>query len=315
MTRMAHIWTLPRLLPFTTCQPWRCPLNCKSSLAWSHTCLPSCPLLPSFTAPLCGLLKKDVEFIWNETYQNAFDSVKSLVCSDTNLHYIDICRPVIIQVDASKKGLGAALLQDGCPVAFASKVLTPTKQYYANTECELLACIFGAEWFCTYAFGCEFTIESDHKPLEQIMFKNLADAPAHLQRMLLCLQDYDIHIKYWPGREMLIADALSHYAWLAAPATPLDVSVNHPHITPQKKIDFQDAVCSDPTLRAITEMILLGWPEDICNVPMGPLPIPPCSWCPYSGRWHHPTWWSSHHPPWERDKVLQSIHEGHQGIS
>ena len=47
---------------------------------------------------------------------------------------------------------------------------------------------------------------------------------------------------------MLIADALSHYAPLAAPAIPLDVSVNHLHITPQKKIDFKDAVCSDPTL-------------------------------------------------------------------
>ena len=25
----------------------------------------------------------------------------------------------------------------------------------------------------------------------------------------------------------------------------------------------------------------------------GPSPIPPCPWCPYSGRWHHPMWWSS----------------------
>ena len=67
---------------------------------------------------------------------------------------------------------------------------------------------------------------------------------------------------------MLIADALSCYAPLAAPAIPLDISVNHLHITPQKKIDFQDAVHSDPTLHALTEMILLGWPGDICNVPM-----------------------------------------------
>ena len=107
------------------------------------------PSLSSFTAPLNGLLKKDVEFTWNETYQDAFDSVKSLVCSDTTLCYFDVCRPVIIQIDASKKGLGAALLQDGCPVTFASKALTPTKQCYANIECELLACIFSAEWFCT----------------------------------------------------------------------------------------------------------------------------------------------------------------------
>ena len=67
---------------------------------------------------------------------------------------------------------------------------------------------------------------------------------------------------------MLIADALSHYAPLTAPAIPPNVSVNHLHITPQKKIDFQDTVHSDLTLCALAEMILLGWPEDICDVPM-----------------------------------------------
>ena len=140
---------------------------------------PFVPSLSSFTVPLCGLLKKDVEFTWNETYQDAFDSVKCLVCSDTTLHYFDVCRSVIIQVDASKKGLGAALLQDGHPLTFASKVLTPTEQHYTNIEHELLACVFGHG----------FTIDSNHKPLEQIMLKNLADEPTCLQQMLLCLQD------------------------------------------------------------------------------------------------------------------------------
>ena len=54
-------------------------------------------------------------------------------------------KPVTIQVDASGKGLGATLIQDDGPIAFASKALTPTEQHYANNEMELLACIFGAE--------------------------------------------------------------------------------------------------------------------------------------------------------------------------
>ena len=73
----------------------------------------------------------------------------------------------------------------------------------------MLACVFGAEQFHTYVFGPSFTIESDHKPLEQINLKNLADAPARLQRMLLHLQNYDVKITYRPGREMLVADTLS----------------------------------------------------------------------------------------------------------
>ena len=85
---------------------------------------------------------------------------------DMTLWYFNAHKPVIIQVDTSQKGLGAALLQDGCPITFAFKALTPTEQCYANIEHEMLACVFGAERFHTYVFGRSFTIESDHKLLE-----------------------------------------------------------------------------------------------------------------------------------------------------
>ena len=143
---------------------------------------PFIPSLSSFTAPLCGLLKKGTEFIWNNSYEEAFDKVKSVVGKDITLWYFNIHKPVTVKVNASQKGLGAALLQDGHPVVFASKVLIPVEQCYANIEHELLACVFGAEQFHTYVFGCAFTIASDHKPLEQINIMNLADIP---QRMLL----------------------------------------------------------------------------------------------------------------------------------
>ena len=89
---------------------------------------PFIPSLSTFTAPLQELLRKDSEFTWNDSYQEAFDAVKQMVCKDTTLRYFDSQKPVAIQVDASQKGLGAALLQDGCPVTFASKALTPTEQ-------------------------------------------------------------------------------------------------------------------------------------------------------------------------------------------
>ena len=85
-----------------------------------------------------------------------------------------------IQVDASQVGLGAALLHNGKPVAFASKALTKTKHRYANIEREMLAVIFGAERFQMYVYGRSFTIESNHKPLQFISQKNLADMPACL---------------------------------------------------------------------------------------------------------------------------------------
>ena len=70
------------------------------------------------------MLKKDTDLIWNHTYDAAFQQVREAVISDTTLRYFNPLFPMTIQVDASQVGLGAALLQNGKPVAFASKALT-----------------------------------------------------------------------------------------------------------------------------------------------------------------------------------------------
>ena len=84
-------------------------------------------------------------------------------------------------------GLGACLMQDGHPVAYASRSLTPTEVQYAQIEKELLAIVFAMEKFETYLYGRKVLVESDHKPLEAIFKKSLLSAPKRLQRMLLRL--------------------------------------------------------------------------------------------------------------------------------
>ena len=117
---------------------------------------PFIPGLSTLTAPLQELLKKDKDFSWNHTYDITFEWVKEAVISDTTLRYFNPLLPVTIQVDASQVGLGAALLQNGKPIAFASKALTETECQYANIEREMLAAVFGAERFHTYIYGQSF---------------------------------------------------------------------------------------------------------------------------------------------------------------
>ena len=119
--------------------------------------------------------------------KSAFQCVKDAVVFDTALQYLDASCSLTVQVDASQVGFGATLLQDNKPVVFASKAQTKAEHCYANTECEKLAVIFGAAWFRAYVYGTPFTTESDHKTPESINQKSLADTPAQLWYMLLCL--------------------------------------------------------------------------------------------------------------------------------
>ena len=104
--------------------------------------------------------------------------------------------------------------------------LMDTETHYANIKRELLAIVYGCEKFHMYLYGRTFIVEMDHKPLEMISLKNLTVAPAHLQRMLLHLQQYDLVITYQPGSEMLLADALSCLPSRTNTEIKLDLRVN-----------------------------------------------------------------------------------------
>lgn len=86
----------------------------------------------------------------------------------------------------ARKGLGAAILQNWKPVAFASKTLTPTERRYVQIEKACLAIVFACQRFSQYLSRRErITVESDHKPLQAIFKKSVLAALRRLQRMLL----------------------------------------------------------------------------------------------------------------------------------
>ena len=169
------------------------------------------PHLSSNTEPLQALLKKENCFAWDKNTNMCFQKIKSQLQKALlrPLRYYDWSKPVTLQCDASLKGLGACIIEDGHPIAFASKSLTDTETHYANIKRELLAIVYCCEKFHMYLYSRTFIMEMDHKPLKMISLKNLTAAPACLQRMLLHLQQYNLVITYWPGREMLLVDALS----------------------------------------------------------------------------------------------------------
>lgn len=120
--------------------------------------------------------------------------------------FFDLTVSTTLQCDASEMGLGAALIQQGRPVAYASRALTVTE---TQIEKELLAIVFVAAKFHHYIYGRPICVESDHKPLETIFKKPIQSSPKRLQRMMLRLQGYDITTTYKRGKEMFLAEPLS----------------------------------------------------------------------------------------------------------
>ena len=97
----------------------------------------------------------------------------------------------MIQVDSSKHGIGAVLLQEGRPIEYASRALTPSERNWAQIEKEALSVLYGLERFDQYTYGRPVKAENDHKPLVSILRKPLSQAPKHLQDIMMRYHRYD----------------------------------------------------------------------------------------------------------------------------
>ena len=61
------------------------------------------------------------------------------------LTYVNPDKEHLIQSNASKKGLGAVLLQEGQPIIYTSRSLTEIEQWYSDIERKLLAIVYALE--------------------------------------------------------------------------------------------------------------------------------------------------------------------------
>ena len=100
------------------------------------------PKVSELTTPLRQCTKKHVAFHWEQVHEKTFNDLKSLLSNPDCLRYYDVKKLVTLQVDASQGGVGAALIQDDGPVAYALKAMNETQQRWAQIEKELFAVLF-----------------------------------------------------------------------------------------------------------------------------------------------------------------------------
>ena len=232
--------------------------------------------IPNFSTiiePLRALIKSDMSWTWTETQQAAFDNLKQLVVVSPVLRYVDTSKPAVIQVDASSTGLGSCLMQDGAPIAFASRALTDCETRYAQIEKEILVIVFASEKFAYYIYGQLVTVHSDHKPLGSVFKKSIAATTPRLQRMLLRLLKFQLRVDYLPGKSMYIADTLSR-TYLTEPpmrsdrelSDDIEVTVHtvlHETSISNKTLkEIREATSANATLADLRALIANGFPSE-----------------------------------------------------
>ena len=226
------------------------------------------PNLSTESAPLRELLEKNVLSNWTDTHRQCYKRLKELVASAPVLRYYDVKADVTISVDASSTGLGAVLLQNNQPVAFASKTLTETQKKYAQIEKEMLRKVFGCTKFHDLIVGKTVTVETDHKPIEAIYKKPLYLAAVRLQRMIMKPQRYDLRVQYKKGTELYFADILSR-AHLPDSSKDLHEELEIIMVlavSEQKLTQIHPETDNDESLKLLKSVIMKGWPKTMSEL-------------------------------------------------
>jgi len=171
------------------------------------------PNFASIAKHLTTLTRKDQEFIWGTSQQEAFESLKSRLNSNPVLAYPNFKLPFILTTEASKVAIAAILsqVQDGVEqsIAYASRQLNTPEQAHTATETEMLALVRATKYFRCYQYGTKFIVRADHSALTYL--QNFADHNSRFLRWSLKLSELDFIVQHRPGTKIAHVDALSRH--------------------------------------------------------------------------------------------------------
>jgi hypothetical protein len=142
----------------------------------------------------------------------------------TKLLRKDVEKQFSIYYDASGQGLGCVLVQDGHMVGYASRQLRKHEEHYPTHDLELAAVVHALKLWRYYLIGRRCEVYSDHRSLKYIFTQ--PDLNLRQRRWLELIKDYDLGINNHPGKENVVAGALSHRTYLngfTVEAMPFDL--------------------------------------------------------------------------------------------
>ena len=228
------------------------------------------PRLAELCEPLREVCRQDTDFQLTKSVRVAFHKTKEEISQKVTLPYFNPRSDTTLQTDASKKGLGAVILQDSKPVMFASRALTGAEKNYQNLERECLATIWGMEKFHYFLYGKHFTLETDQKPLASIYKKHMVDISPRIQRLVVRSFPYQpFDVQYRRGKDIPLADALSRVSptpveedGIQLPIVAVNLITSSVPVSSSEIEMIRGETARDMMLNLLRHYIHVGWPVD-----------------------------------------------------
>ncbi|GJW66579.1 putative reverse transcriptase domain-containing protein, partial [Tanacetum coccineum] len=153
------------------------------------------------------LTQKNAKFEWSDKEEAAFQLLKQKLCSAPIVALPKGSENLVVYCDASRKGLGAVLIQRDKFIAYASRQVKIHEKNYTTHDLKLGAVVFALKMWRHYLYGTKCIMFIDHKSLQHILDQK--ELNMRQCRWLELLNDYDCEIRYHPGKANVVADSLS----------------------------------------------------------------------------------------------------------
>lgn len=155
-------------------------------------------------------LTSNTTFPLNNDATNAFNALKQDILNGS-ITFVDPRKPFTVETDASDFALAATLMQEGKPVAFFSKTISPSERHLPAIEKEAAAIVESIRKWRHYLLGQHFTLITDQRSIS-FMFDQQSKTKIKNDKILrwrIDLSGYSYDIKYRAGKKNHVADTLS----------------------------------------------------------------------------------------------------------
>nr|GEU63631.1 putative reverse transcriptase domain-containing protein [Tanacetum cinerariifolium] len=150
-------------------------------------------LMNRIAKPMTKLTQKNAKYDWSEKAEAAFQLLKQKLCSASILSLPEGSENFVVYCDASRKGLGAVLMQKEKVIAYASRQLKIYEKNYTTHDLELGAIMFALKMWRHYLYGTKCVLFTDHKSLQHILDQK--ELNMRHRRWLALLSDYNCKIQ------------------------------------------------------------------------------------------------------------------------